>query len=385
MAGQKPKLVAVISTLNGGGAEKVLADLCSRLRTAWDIEVVLTNADGSDGTYDAIVEGFGIPITRLALQRPLASLRRVFQLRKLFAERRPDLVLSFLTGNNAIVSASLRGLGIPHVLSERNNTRITLKRAFKRPRLYDWLFRRAMAARNTRAVVAVSDGVAEILRRDFATKARIVAIQNGLDAEALAARKAENPDARYAGLLSGTTLCAVGRLNRQKNYPLLLNALAHGGPQTRRARLLVLGNGEGQAELERLVRNLGIGDRVTFCGFQRNPHAFVSRATAYVMCSDYEGFPNALAEAMFTNGHCVSTDCPTGPDEIIENGKSGLLVPVGDEKALAEAIERMLTDGELRNRCAENARAWASEHTLEKTAKRWNDLLREAAGIGETP
>ena len=226
----------------------------------------------------------------------------------------------------------------------------------------------------------MSSHAASVVKELFAPDVPVRAIRNGLDLDLLRRAAAEPVPDDDGG--DGPRVVAVGRLNRVKNVPLLMRALAHGGPLCRRARLLLVGRGEEEANLRALASELGIADRVAFLGFRANPHAWVARADVFAFCSDSEGFGCALAEAMFVNGHCVTT-ANRGALEIVEDGKSGLVVPVGDEKALSEALERMLSDEELRARCAGAAREWALSNTLEKQAEAYDEVLRAAAGLGK--
>jgi len=383
MSRARHALVFLITSLNGGGAQKVLSGLIERLRRTWDIRVVLTDANPEKEVYAEGLERLSVPIARIRNHRHFGLPLKILSIRRVILKNRPDVVSSWMTGPNALCGMALLGTKIPYVLSERVDTRVALKNFAWHPRLFSFLFRKSFSGKNAKAVVACAKGLADILRGEFPTNAEIVSIQNGIDTEALAAQSAEPLPEEARRLFDGKTIVAVGRLDAQKDYPTLFRALAGGGPETAKARLLILGEGALEPGLRETARELGVGDRVFFCGFRKNPHSWVSRADVYALCSTHEGFPNALAEAMFTNGHCVSTDCPTGPDEIIENEKSGLLVPVGDERALSEALERMLSDGELRNRCAENAKNWALDHSLDQTAREWDKVLRQAAGIDD--
>lgn len=379
----RPVLVFLIASLNGGGAQKVLSGVVERLRGAWDIRIVLTDANPEKDVYAETMERLSVPVVRIRDHRHFGLPLKILSVRRAILKNRPDVVGSWMTGPNALCGAALLGTGIPYVLSERNDTRATLGNFPWHPRLFSFLFRKSISGKNAKAVVACAKRLADILREEFPTNAEIVTIQNGIDVEALAARSAEPLPEEARRLFDGKTVVAVGRLDAQKDYPTLFRALACGGPETAKARLLILGEGALEPALREKAVELGVGDRVFFCGYRRNPHAWVSRADVYALCSTHEGFPNALAEAMSTNGHCVSTDCPTGPSEIIENGKSGLLVPVGDERALSEALERMLSDAELRNRCAENAKNWALDHSFDRTAREWDRVLRKAAGLDD--
>lgn len=376
----KPRLTVVLPTLNGGGAEKVFVSTAALLREDWEIKFVLTDVTRNDDTYAPKLAELGIPVIRLPAFRRLETFRKLHPLRRVVLGTKPDVVLSAITGSNAIVSLALRGTGIPHVMSERKDLRSIFATAIPRPRLYRFLTWLSYRAPNSKASIVVSDAIRERILEDFAPRTPLVSIHNGLDVRRLQSEAEQVPD----GVLPGEdvpSIAFVGRLTSDKNVPLLMNAVAHGEETCRKAHLLLVGKGEEEDRLRNLAQKLGIAGRVHFLGFRSNPHAWVSRASVFAMSSDAEGFPNALAEAMLTNGHCVATDCPTGPSEIIENEKSGLLVPPGDEEAISRALERMLSDKELRERCARNARKWAMENSIENQARAYDDVLRTAAGL----
>ena len=134
----------------------------------------------------------------------------------------------------------------------------------------------------------------------------------------------------------GQRLLSVGSLKEQKNHPLLLQAfsqLVRPG-----ARLMILGQGQGEAALRQLATDLGISDRVIFAGFHPDPSPFYATADLFVLSSDHEGFGNVIVEALSFGLPVVSTDCPSGPAEILQGGRFGRLVPVGDATALARAM-----------------------------------------------
>jgi glycosyltransferase involved in cell wall biosynthesis len=132
-------------------------------------------------------------------------------------------------------------------------------------------------------------------------------------------------------------ILAVGRLTRQKDYPILFRAFSL-VRQVRPAKLLILGEGEERANLERLAIELGIQNDVSMPGFVDNPFAFMAKASVFVLSSAWEGFGNVLVEALACGCPVVATDCRSGPREILDNGRYGRLVPVGDHEALAKAI-----------------------------------------------
>jgi len=137
-------------------------------------------------------------------------------------------------------------------------------------------------------------------------------------------------------------ILSVGRLTKQKDYPTLIRAFAlvH---RERPARLMILGEGEERPKLEALIQELSLDDDVSLPGFVDNPYAYMARSAVFVLSSAWEGLPTVLIEAMAVGTPVVATDCPSGPAEILEGGKWGKLVPVGDVEALAEAIARKIS------------------------------------------
>ena len=140
----------------------------------------------------------------------------------------------------------------------------------------------------------------------------------------------------------------MGRLCPQKGFDVLLEAFASVAADLPSARLVVLGKGSDREGLLRQAAALGIADRVDFPGWLPNPYALLSRATVFVMSSRYEGFPNALLEAMACGVPAVATDCPSGPSEILE-GEVGILVPIDDAKGISGALRKILQDPALRD------------------------------------
>jgi glycosyltransferase involved in cell wall biosynthesis len=140
---------------------------------------------------------------------------------------------------------------------------------------------------------------------------------------------------------AGPVIISAGRLEEQKDYPTLIRAFARVRSE-RPCRLVIVGEGSLRAPLEALCAELDVADDVSLPGFTPNPYAFVARADLFVMSSAWEGFGNVLAEALAVGTPVVSTDCRSGPREILEDGKHGPLVPVGDDRALAEAIAETL-------------------------------------------
>jgi glycosyltransferase involved in cell wall biosynthesis len=188
------------------------------------------------------------------------------------------------------------------------------------------------------AIVAVSKGVADDLARVARLpRDRIKVIYNPVVTEALF-RKAEEP-LEHPWFLSGCppVILGVGRLTAAKDFPTLIRAFAR-VRESQLARLLILGEGEKRDSLEKLVRELRLERDVSMPGFMDNPYAYMRKSSIFVLSSCWEGLPNVLIEAMACGCQVISTNCPSGPEEILRGGHYGKLVPVGDAEALAKAI-----------------------------------------------
>lgn len=218
--------------------------------------------------------------------------------------------------------------------------------------------------------VGVSDGVArDMSRLSGLTRDRFRVIHNPVPPPLPSSRSAQAQAEALWGLRIGPRILGVGRLKRQKNYALLLHAFARLGQPD--ARLMLLGNGEIEDELRMLAAALGVAGQVVLAGFQANPSPFYRTADLFVLSSDYEGFGNVIVEALACGTPVVSTDCPSGPAEILADGTFGTLVPVGDAEALARAVEEAL----VRPHDPDTLRARARDFAPEKAAKAYLDVL----------
>ena len=188
-------------------------------------------------------------------------------------------------------------------------------------------------------VIGVSQGVSEDIRRAAGLKReKVHTIYNPILTEDFY-RKAAAPvdDPWFVPDRDWLTVVTVGRLTAQKDHDTLLRAIAQ-VKQERPVRLVVLGQGERRAELEALAQELDIGEIVEFAGFDPNPYRYIAAADVFALSSRWEGFGNVLVEALACGTKVVSTDCPSGPSEVLGKGAYGELVPVGDSGALASGI-----------------------------------------------
>jgi glycosyltransferase involved in cell wall biosynthesis len=223
--------------------------------------------------------------------------------------------------------------------------------------------------RDAGAILAVSDGVADDLAAVASLpRCTIRTIYNPVVTSDLL-KQASVPMAHpWFSPGAPPVILGVGRLAAQKDFAMLIRAFAR-IRAGRLIRLMILGEGKKRRELEELADSLGVRQDLALPGFEENPFAYMARAAVFVLSSAYEGLPGVLIQAMACGCPVVSTDCPSGPREILEHGSYGPLVPVGDDTAMAEAIQTVLdaspSHERLRVRAAEFSMDRAVEQHLE--------------------
>ena len=323
------------SLLVGGGSFVALEVAKGLVRRGLAVDLLLARAEGE---YLERVPG-GVRLIAFDSWHPVTSLPKLV---RYLRRERPEALVATLRSSIAVALTAKRFFAkdLPTIVLQQ----VVLGGEFEYSGFASRMLLRAVEGLLpcADAIVAVSRGVAEDLERRVPAASHLVqTIWNpvvGCEQSEKAALPVEHPwfgDPRLPVLLS------VGRLEFQKDYPTLLRAFAE-VVKSRPAHLVILGEGPDRDNLTALARQLGIADRVDFPGFEPNPFAWMARAQVFVLSSRYEGLPTVLIEAMACGTPVASTDCPSGPGEILEGGKWGRLAPVGDWRSLAQAIVETL-------------------------------------------
>jgi glycosyltransferase involved in cell wall biosynthesis len=369
-----PFRVAIFVSFSGqGGVERMILNLCEGLsRTGLLVDLVLVKAE----SLHEMELPAGVTIVNLNARHTLTSL--IALVRYLRAVR-PVALLAAKDRAIKVAALARAFARVPVRLVGRLGTTVSAALEGQgRLRRAAWHAGMRRFYPRVDRIVAVSEGVAADVRQITGlSPGRVQVVRNPVwtsRLERLASEPARHP--WFSGR-SVPVILGAGRLTRQKDFPTLVRAFAQARAK-RPCRLVILGDGRQRDELLALAKELGVADDVALPGFQRNPYAWLARASLFVLSSAWEGSPNVLTEALALGVPVVATDCPSGPREILAGGRYGKLVPVGDADALAGAMIETLERPLPRETLQEAARPY----TLEASTSGYLEALGLTGGQG---
>jgi GalNAc-alpha-(1->4)-GalNAc-alpha-(1->3)-diNAcBac-PP-undecaprenol alpha-1,4-N-acetyl-D-galactosaminyltransferase len=362
------KIIFLVSSLGAGGAERVATTLCNAWAARGDqVTLVPTFSGGGKPFYEVSNNVKLIYLADLVGstgKTPLNYIRRLFALRSLIAREKADVVISFLPNVNVAAIVSSASLSVPVICCERSDPSV-------RNLSFFWKMACRFAYRYADVLVVQTNAVANSIGNIFPHLKEVRTIANPLPNGVISLKKE---------VASGTqkALLSLGRLSDVKQVAAILNAFASVASDHPDWVLHIYGDGPLRAQLRSHIYTLCLQNRAFLMGRTDTPWQVMAKADAFVMASKYEGFPNALLEAMAIGLPCVTFDCPSGPREISMDGKVALLVSLNDEQALAQALQQLMGDADLRQTLGENARASVIErYALDNILQQWDALFVE--------
>lgn len=336
----QPDIAVYLPSLEAGGAERVMVTVANSLaERGYSVQLVVGNEKGGfrrDVSDSVELLDLDIPTTPV-----VPTLGALIPFYRYLHRENPGVVISSMNHVNVVLlfAWKLAAVRSRMVVTEHNNPTEIMRNSIKNraiyrvaPLVYPW----------ADSLVAVSDGVADSLSEVIDVPTReIVRIYNPVVSEELKAQASQAVDHPWLGGES-PVLLNIGRLVEQKNQALLLRAFDRVRTDFD-AKLIIIGTGKKERSLRDLAVELGVEDHVDFIDWVDNPYGFMAAADVFVLSSRYEGLPTVLIEALACRCQVVSTDCPSGPREILDGGKYGELVENERPEALSEAIrERIL-------------------------------------------
>jgi glycosyltransferase involved in cell wall biosynthesis len=354
------RLTLVIPSLAAGGAERVLSLLAGEWASRGHRVVLLTLTPVREDFFriEEPVERVGLDLA----SRPrgarwlTVNAARIRTLRRVIASSQPDVVVSFLDAANLLTLVAAVGSGVPVVVSQRTDpTEHPMKRSHRVLRRL--LYRRASAL--VVQTAAVADWASTLAPRE-----RVVVIPNPVVVEE------DHADADRV-----PTVAAIGRLDKPKGFDLLLEAFARNADAHPAWSLAIGGTGPEERRLEQQSIELGIRDRVRFCGLLTDTRTLLRESSLFVLSSRSEGFPNVVLEAMANGSPVIASDCSPGLRAIVRDGTNGVLIPPDDPGSLAVALDRLMGDDEERRRLAVAAHEYVRRFDLSSIAEEWDALF----------
>ena len=345
-------IMLIVPSLVRGGVERVASVLSKEFSKYYQVFVVIYH-----GPIEYEIKGKLINLktpTGSFLRKMKNTFHRVIKLRKLIKEISPDYIVSFM-GNLQPVLASKAIIASIH----SNPNRLRFYRKFLLKTIYK--------LPNVKKIITVSRGIEKKLNNQFNLK-KTKTIHNPIDLNLI------NKKLLYPKPFGFDYILAVGRLSREKGFDILINAFAKLNFKNK-IKLIILGEGKERKNLEKLIDELDLKNQVLLCGVVDNPFIYMKYANFFILPSKSEGFPIVLLEALACGIPVIATNCETGPSEIIENEKNGLLIPVEDEEALKDKMEKLFYDNELYMKLKTNARRSIKKFDIKNIVQEWIELF----------
>jgi glycosyltransferase involved in cell wall biosynthesis len=361
-------LCLVIQSLGPGGAEKVISVLANTwAEKGWPV-TLLTLDNGMEPSFFPLNPAIknvalGLPAGESSgLKAIWRNLRRVLLLRRALKRIAAEAVISFIDRTNVAALLAGAGLGLPVLVAERTDPAM-----LHSGKLWNFLCRLTypLAARVVVQSPEAADYYSHYLRRTPAIIPNPVLYPEPVTTDSFRLKR--------------PSVVAIGRFTREKGFDLLLGAFARIAARHPDWVLTILGDGPLRLKLEEQCHVLDLKDRVVMPGVIASVSAVLQQADLFVL-PRFEGFPNALCEAMACGVAVIATDCPSGPRQIVRNNVDGLLVPSEDVKAMAEAMDGLMLNETERNRLGQRAMDVAERFSVPKVVDMWEDELEEAVG-----
>jgi GalNAc-alpha-(1->4)-GalNAc-alpha-(1->3)-diNAcBac-PP-undecaprenol alpha-1,4-N-acetyl-D-galactosaminyltransferase len=362
-----PVVALVISILQPGGAERVMTTIANHWAAEGRRVWLVTFGSPDDGAFfplDSLVRRVDLDVLK-ARRNPFKganSVRQVLTLRRALKQIGPDVVISFIVETNVLTLMATRGMGVPVVVSDRLDPHVHRLTTGWR------ILRRVLYPRAT-GLVAQTQAALSFFPETVRRRGRV--IPNPV----ISAPAPPAPAEVDAGK---RRLVALGRLDRQKGFDLLLAAFARVQAQHEEWALEIWGEGPERRSLELMVESLGLRDKAILPGLTSTPSEVLRAADLFVMSSRFEGFPNALCEAMASGVAVVSFDCPSGPSDIIRNGIDGILVPPENVGELARVLDRLMSSDNDREALAARAPEITERYSVARVMSQWDRLVEDS-------
>ena len=360
---KKKKIAFVLPSLGSGGAERVLSILANKFVEDFDVMIITLYKCQPFYPLKKEINLNYCRETYLDSPTKWQSLKNhwmiFYNLNKLLKNHGIDVCIGFMTTANIYLSIFSKINNIPCIISERIHPEFHKLNKF-------WQFMRRQTYGFANVLVVQTDSIKSYFEK-FIEKKNIKIIKNPLASGLIQKRDIKHPREQI--------ILNVGRLDAQKNQDLLIKAFAN--VDNEGWKVVLVGEGELRMTYETLITSLNLEQKIELVGIDSNIDTYYNNASIFVFTSRYEGFPNALTEAMYFGMACISTDCPSGPSDLIDTDYNGFLIRVEDQEALEVKLKILMADSELRNQMGLKAMERTKEFEPEVILDIWKNLINE--------
>ncbi len=358
---RKKKISFVIGSLSPGGAERVVTTLANELSQVHTVYIITLIKSVPYYEINQNVKILHCEEVIAPSKNGLQALKTNFQLYRkissLVQTEKIDLLIGFITSANILSILAAKKQGIPCIISERifPSFEYTSKM---------WKVLRKILYRKSNFLVVQTNEIRNYFK-SIMPSAKIIILPNPIASEISISR---NPMIEKENIILN-----VGRLTYQKSQDTLIKAFAN--VDNNNWKLLIIGEGEKRKYYESIIRKLDLVNKVILIGNTSDMPHYYNKASIFAFTSRFEGFPNALIEAMHFGLPCISTDCPTGPSELIKNGVQGFLIPIGNQKVLENKLIKLMENTDLRKIMGGKAVDRTTKFEIKNVITHWNDII----------
>jgi GalNAc-alpha-(1->4)-GalNAc-alpha-(1->3)-diNAcBac-PP-undecaprenol alpha-1,4-N-acetyl-D-galactosaminyltransferase len=359
----KNKIVFLITSLNSGGAERNLVNLINSFSSKYEVHLILFYNEPKFYKLDKEIVIYHLndkysPSKNVfqSVKQNISFLRKIIAI---FKSNKYNLVISFTTNVNILSILAAKYLSVPCIISERNNPEVYVPNT-------SWRILRNLSYPFSNGLIVQTDLIKSFYQK-IVPQEKIIVIPNPIAENLYSLRKTYNERQNI--------ILTVGRIDANKNQRILIEAFAN--LNTENWKLIIAGDGVLKEEYKKLTETLGIAAKVDFVGNVQNIWDYYNQAKIFAFTSNSEGFPNALLEAMSFGLPCVSTDCPSGPSEIIVNDENGYLTELNNKEHLEKSLSKLISNPEICNQFSQNAIKYTQKFSLLEIKKLWEIQIQK--------
>lgn len=377
---KKKILILTEDLIFGGGTQRFTSLIASRLSEKFNVFILTfydyENRYHFEGKYYSLRENFGLFVKVINSLR-MNQLIRPIRIFKKIQSISPDIIISITDFTNVftIITKLMFHIKIPLIISVRSNPILKYK---KKNRIYNTLIRLLYPLKIVNNIVTVSKRIQKMLEKNYGIKKnKIKTINNGIEIAKIRENKREEIR-EYKDILDNNNLIkfiTVGRLIHIKGHKYLIEAFYNTKKEIPNSILLIIGDGPLRNELEKLILNKNMKDDIILLGMQKNPYKYLAQSDIFVLPSLLEGFPNVILEALACGLPIISTNCESGPYEILDGNRYGFLTKVGDSLEMSQKMIYLAKNKDLINKYSKLSLERAEYFNQEKIMGEWITLI----------